>query len=208
MEQLPNYERPTTPPPGGAGPSLSHRAGQEWDRPTIVRVKQMKEDGKSASEIKKRTLVPPRTQRKIITEHQDSDRRPGRTSNRGRPPKIDIDTVYKMEKSIQGRYRKRTLSWDSLGKDVGAKATYGTVKRRMNSQGYRKCRACKKKWLSEPNIEQRYDVSEEWRNLAFWQWKGWHFSDEFHMEHNARNTEWVIRLPSKSEELRSVESIN
>ena len=28
-------------------------------------------------------------------------------------------------------------------------------------------------------------------------WEDWHFSDEFHIEHNARGTEYVIRLPSE-----------
>ena len=129
---------------------------------------------------------------------QHGDRRRGRTSNRGRPPKIDEDTVHKMQRHIQGRYKKRTLDWGSLGVECKVPVKdQQTVKRRMNAAGYRKCRACQKKWLSEANISKRWDVSEEWRHLPNWEWEDWHFSDEFHIEHNARGTEWVIRLPSE-----------
>ena len=109
MKQLPNYERPRTPPPTSYGPSLPHRPGPEWLTPTIARVRQMKEDDKSASDIQKALSVPPRTQRKMLAKNLHSDRRPDR-SNRGRPLKIDLETVHKMQRYIQGRYNKRTLN--------------------------------------------------------------------------------------------------
>ena len=165
MTQLPNYERPQTPPPTGAGPQLPHKRGHEWDTPTIARVRQAKADKKSARDIELELGVPPRTQRDMISKNVHSDRRSG-GARRGRPPKIDLDTVHKMERTIQGRYKKRTLDWGSLGKECGVKVkNERTVKRRMNAAGYRKCRACQKKWLSEDNIAKRWDVSEEWRHL-------------------------------------------
>ncbi len=112
------------------------------------------------------------------------------------PPNL-ISTRYIRWRNIQGRYRKRTLDWEGLGIKMGVDADAHTIKRRMNALGYRKCRACQKKWLSDKNIEKRWTVSEEWRHLPNWEWEDWHFSDKFHTEHNARGAEYVIRLPEE-----------
>ena len=162
----PTYERPSTPPPTTAGPQLPHKPGQEWDTPTIARVRQMKHDGCSASDIQKQLHVPPRTQRTICTQNLHTDRRPG-AARRGCPPKIDLDTVHKMECHIHGRYKKRTLDWEGLGIETGVEALGRTIKRRMNNAGYKKCRACQKKWLSDANITKRWDISKEWRYLTY-----------------------------------------
>ena len=103
-----------------------------------------------------------------------------------------------MARYIQGRYYKRTLDREGLGIKTGAKNTdVRTIKKCINGAGYRRCRACKKKWLSDQNIAKRWDVSDKWRHLPNWEWADWHFTDEFHMEYNARSTEWVICLASK-----------
>ena len=104
MPYTPHYERPRTPPPTSAGPFLPHKPGQEWDTPIIARVRQLRDEKYSATDIKRLTGVPARSQRKMMKQH--GDRRRGRTSNRGRPPKIDEDTVHKMQRHIQGRYKK------------------------------------------------------------------------------------------------------
>ena len=50
----------------------------------------------------------------MLKNNPHSDRRPGHL-NRDRPPKIDLDTVHKMERHIQDCYRKRNLDWEGLG---------------------------------------------------------------------------------------------
>ena len=104
----------------------------------------MKADRKSASDIYEEHGVPPRTQRDMYTKNLDNDRHSGQ-ARRGRPPKIDQDTVYKMERYIQGRYRKRTLDWEGLGIETGAPGNKRIIKRRINNAGYKKCRVCQKK---------------------------------------------------------------
>ena len=143
-KNTPIYDRPCTPPACGAGPQLPHKRGKEWDTPTIARVRQMKQDGFSAQDVYKQLHVSARTQRRICTQHLNFDRRPGQ-ARKGRPPKIDQDTVHKMERHIQGRYKKRTLDWEGLGIETNTNASARTIKRRMNNAGYRKCRACQKK---------------------------------------------------------------
>ena len=107
-------KRPRTPPPNALGSSsLPHRPGQEWDTPTIARVRQARSDGISATDVKKELGVPLRSQRDMLKKNPHTDRRPG--SNRGRPPKIDLFTVHKMEEHVQGHYKKHTLDWERLG---------------------------------------------------------------------------------------------
>ena len=103
----------------------------------------MKQDGFSAQDIYKELHVPSRTQRFMCTKNVDSDRRSGQ-ARRERPPKIDQDTLHKMKRHIQGRYKKRTLDWEGLDIETGTEASSRTIKRRMNDAGYKKCRACKK----------------------------------------------------------------
>ena len=50
----------------GEGPQLPHKSGQEWDSPHIARVRQVRSDGKSATDVHKELGVPPRTQRRML----------------------------------------------------------------------------------------------------------------------------------------------
>ena len=93
----PAYERPQTPPPCGIGPQLPHKPKQEWDTPTIARVRQMKQDGFSAQDIYKQQHVSPRTQRRMCA--RISDRR-SEQARKDHSSKIDQDTVYKMKRHI------------------------------------------------------------------------------------------------------------
>ncbi len=154
-----------------------------WDTPTRTRVRTLKSERKIS--------VPTRTQRLIITS--TSDRTNPATKSRGRPHTIDEDAIQTMERSLKGYFKNRTLNWAELGELHGSKPSERTIKRRMNAIGYKKCKACQKKWLSEANMTIRWDTSDEWRTLAPWQWKQWHFSDETHFHMNSRRTEWVIR---------------
>ena len=185
----PTYERPSTPPNAPARPRETRT---EWPTPTIARVREMKDAGASASEIQKKHGVLPRTQRYILKHHLQSDRRSGRC-RRGRFFQISQSSLHKMEAHIQGRYKKRTLDWEELGIETDVHANARIIKKRMNNAGYRKCHACKKKWLSEANIQKRWTAAEEWKSLQDWQWKDWHFNDECHMQHLQRSTDWVIR---------------
>ena len=130
----------------------------------IAWVQQAQSERKSATDVYKELGIPLRSQRDMLKKNLYTDCRSGRT-NCGRPPKIDLDMVHKMEKHIQGRYQKRTLDWEGLGIETGVEADAHTIKRRMNALGYRKCRACQKKWLSAQNIKKSWTVCEEWRYL-------------------------------------------
>lgn len=106
MKQLPRYDRPRTPPPISEDPYPPHKPCQEWPTPIIPRTRQMREDGKLATDVKQKLSVPPRTQRDMLKLHTTTNRRPGHT-NRRRPVKIDRDTVHKMEKHIPRPAQKK-----------------------------------------------------------------------------------------------------
>ena len=145
----------------------------------------------SISAVQKETGVPQRSQHDIIASESD---RQIKSHTPGKKPAIDRDTIEKMKQCLQGQYNNRILDWRELARKNGLQNVSGrTVKRIMNNEGYRKCRACKKKWLSEPNRQWRLANCDEWRFIPDWQWKQWHFSDESHFHCNSRHTDWVIR---------------
>lgn len=93
----------------------------------------MRADGKSATDVKRKTGVPARTQWDMLYKYpQHTDRRPGQRRT-NHPPKIDLEAMPKMERHIQNSYKKRTLNWVSLGSKRAVSDDWQTIKKYMNS---------------------------------------------------------------------------
>jgi hypothetical protein len=78
---------------------------------------------------------------------------------------------------------EQALSWSSLAIEAGIEVCSETVKRGMEERRWRKCIACKKRWVSEDLRKVRVEWAE-YMLRHYSEPKDWHrvrFSDEAHM---------------------------
>lgn len=130
----------------------------EHSTPTRRSVQVLDKAGHSRKEIEAITHVTRLTQTKIL--QSGSYHRPGRERD-GRPCKLEQEAVEKMIKSLHGRYKNRTRSWDQMAENFikdecinefgHPKLTISgrTVKRYLNEAGFYKCRTYQKAWITE-----------------------------------------------------------
>ncbi len=77
---------------------------KEWNTPSRVRIKQLRLEGNSTSDICCKTWVPKSSQYTFYKS--GSSRRSGKTRS-GRPTKLGQDTIEKMIKALKGHYNHR-----------------------------------------------------------------------------------------------------
>jgi hypothetical protein len=170
------------------------RVRSKWDIPTRSRVRIMRDLGRPAYEIQRKTGVPKRTQRYIA--QASTDRRTGKY-RAGFQKKITNAQIDSWIQDLTGHYHIRSLDWRLLIRRWDIDVSPRTIARRFRERGLRKCRACQKPWLLKHHAEQRVEFSEEWKNTPLWKLKMIHFSDETHFLRNSKRTTWVLRLPSE-----------
>jgi transposase len=167
-------------------PQLIERG--EHDTPARVRVLQFREEGLTAVQIREKTGIPERTQRRFATTG------PRRPSHRpGRPRKIPGDILDRIIKSLAGHYKIRKLDYASHIKRNGLDVCVNTLKKALHERGLRKYRAAHKRWLRECDCKRRVAFAKEMIKWPAWKWKYVRFSDESHFHHNSRTAEWVLR---------------
>ena len=163
----------------------------EHDTPARTRVLQLREDGCTAQEIREKTGIPERTQRRFATGNT-GPRRPGK-QRPGRPHKIPGDVLDRIISSLAGQYKIRRLDYETHIKRNNLKVSVKTLRRALHERGLRKYRAAHKRWLKQRDCRIRLAFARQMLKWPAWKWKDVVFSDESHFHHNSRTAEWVLR---------------
>lgn len=177
-----NKERPITPP----------RTGEngEWTTPKRSRALALLDEGFSLREVSQRTGVP-----KSTVEGWKKDphsRRPHHRS--GRPHLLTPRDIRHLIKILRKNWEGRKLSWRKLGKEAGLNVSGRTVKRALASEGYTRCKACKKPFISCKNQKDRRAYGDEHLAKPVEYWREHIYSDESTFDTSKRGSEWVTRL--------------
>ncbi|KAI4208928.1 MAG: hypothetical protein LQ349_009594, partial [Xanthoria aureola] len=135
--------------------------------PQKSKVKTLKRQGFSATEIWKETGVKKRQQNQVNASISLRTT-PRKRHRRG---KINDDTIQKIIKALEGHYNRRTWSWEELRKHFRLDCTEATVKKTINNAGYHKCRACQKSWINKDQKGKRYRWACAYKKWILWQWK-------------------------------------
>lgn len=130
---------------------------REWDTPTRVRVKTLREIGMPRKDILEQTNVPIRTQR--LWRNQGYRRsgadRPGARKILSRR---DLRTMIR---HLTKSYKTRQSTWQQLATQYGNECHADTVKNALNNLGYHKCKACQMTFLSDNNITNRLHFAKK-----------------------------------------------
>jgi transposase len=136
-------------------PQLIERG--EHQTPARVRVLQLREEGLTAAQIRAKTGIPERTQRRFAST---GPRRPGQ-HRPGRPHKIADDVLDRIIKGLAGHYRIRKMDYQAHIKKKNLNVCVITLRNALHERGLRKYRAAYKRWLQDSDCRRRLAFVKE-----------------------------------------------
>ena len=89
-------------------------------------------------EIFTRYGVPERTEYRVLAAESSHRRR----MNSGRKSKLSVSQVTEILEWIQGRFDRRSMTWNRLVAEFELAVSFQTLRRACHKRGYRRCRAC------------------------------------------------------------------
>ena len=113
----------------------------EHDTPARARVLQLREEGQTAVQIREKTRIPERIQRRFVTTRS---RRTGR-NRPGAPNKLSGDVLDRIIKTLTDQYKIRRLDYESQIKRNNLDCCVTTLQNTLRERGIRKYRAAYKK---------------------------------------------------------------
>ena len=116
-----------------------------------------------------------------------------RHMNSGTKRKLSTEKLREIIDWIKGRFERRAMTWDLLIAEFELHVSAQTLQRGCHRLGYRRCRACWRRYLRpEVPVKRR----EFCRDHAAWQeeWKDIRFSDETHFSVGQEAQAYVTRF--------------
>jgi hypothetical protein len=130
----------------------------EHDTPARARVLQLREEGQTAAQIREKTGIPERTQRRFAT---GGPQRPGKNRPRALN-KLSRDILDYIIKSLTGQYRIRRLDYESQIKRNKLNICVITLQNALHQRGLRKYCAAHKKWLKQSDCNRQLAFTKEY----------------------------------------------
>ncbi|KAI5787059.1 hypothetical protein EDC01DRAFT_617712, partial [Geopyxis carbonaria] len=147
----------------------------EWTTPTRTRVLDRLALGHSKKKISRDTGVPRATvQRWAQSGHT---RRTG-SSRPGRPHLLTQRDINHLIHVLRKNWEGRRLCWRKLGQQAGLTVSGRTIQRALASEGYTRCKACKKPFMDKNCRKSRLQYSKEHLDKPIEWWRQHMYSDE------------------------------
>jgi Transposase len=139
--------------------SRGKKGNGEYPTPARARVFQLRRElGLNPHEVEEQMGIPVRTQTYIL--RSNSERRTGK-NRPGREPKLCGDTLDRIIKSLEGRYKIRRLNYESQIKQNDLHVSVKTLKCALHVHGLRKYRAAHKRWLQTVDRQRRVEFAKQ-----------------------------------------------
>jgi transposase len=147
---------------------------KHWDTPARIKVLTLKDEGYSDRAIEEKTGVPKSTVARIC-----KNRKERRNHYRiGQPRKLTKHDTRRILAIATKNWDGRKLSYHQLAKEAGVTASGKTVKRALRKLGYRRCRACRKPFISVQNQWARRGYAQEHADKDGYYWRRHMYADE------------------------------
>ncbi|KKA24949.1 hypothetical protein T310_1028 [Rasamsonia emersonii CBS 393.64] len=102
------------------------------------------------------------------------DNRVVKRQRRGRPKKVNQETINRMVQILEESRHSLSLSWEQLGAAVGITGVHlQTVRNQLINEGYCKSVSCQRKWLTQETMDARVAFAIAHQN---WPWRSVLFS--------------------------------
>ncbi len=112
----------------------------------------------------------------------------------GRPKKIDARSKRLLVREVKKNRRAKVSDIrDATCTITKSKVSSKTVKRVLKNEGYKKCKARKKPFISDTNRKKRKIWAKEHRDWSMYKWKKVVWSDECNIENNNNQQAMVWR---------------
>ena len=159
----------------------------QWDTPKRFRVLTLLDLGFSMYETSRRTGVPRST---ITTWACDPHERHTKVRS-GRPPCLNIRDIRLLIRILQSGWEGRRLCWARLAKEAGLGVSGRTVQRALEKEGYTRCKACKRPFISKECQQDRLAYARQHIQKPKQWWRCHMYSDECTFDTSKRGSQWV-----------------
>jgi hypothetical protein len=174
-------------------PKRARKKRKEWDTPTRTRIQSLRYDQHlSKRAIARQTQVPRRSVCRILDFESVRTARP----QRGRPPKIDRDTVLKMEKEMDNNYKLGSATNEEIIEHFNLNCSVSTLVNAFKREGIDRFMSAQKDFLTIGHKERRECFCTDLRCHKGWTQSDLEwilFSDEAHCAVNQTKIDRVYR---------------
>jgi len=132
--------------------SPPHESGTNWHTPKRSAIRQARRDGKSWGKISFEIGVTKSSARRICKAKSSRTTRKGKHYQRSL---IDIRTVRQIIRHISKSYTTRRLTFIEVKAQLGLLASPRTIRRALRKNGYRRCIACPRPFISIAQAKKR-----------------------------------------------------
>jgi hypothetical protein len=180
--------------------SPPHEEGDNWGTPKRARVRQMRRDGKSWGQIELQLGVPKSSARSIC---KDPSSRTTRKGKHYQHSLISLATVRQILRHISRTYTTRRQSFTQVKAQLGLLCSPRTIRRALRANGYRRCIACPRPFISIAQAKKRhtYALLHKWWGTSDYaatregggDWRKVIWSDECTFDIGKDGRHWITR---------------
>jgi len=141
--------------------SPPHAPGENWNTPKRSRVRQMRRDGKSWSDIYAQLGVPRSSARSICKDPSSRTTRKGKQYHQTLLNERDIRQIIR---HIAFNYTTRRLSFVEVRAQLHLVASTRTIRRTLKKYSYRRCIACPRPFINFNQAKKRlaFAIKHRW----------------------------------------------
>ena len=176
-----------------ATPTPQDKPRSHWDTPKRSRVLTLLDLGFSKHETSRRTGAPRST---ITTWAHDPHERRSKVRS-GRPQSLNTRDIRLLIRILRSGWEGRRLCWARLTKEAGLSVSGRTVQRALEKEGYTRCKACKRPFVSKECQKDRLQYALQHIQKPKQWWRSHMYSDECTFDTSKRGSPWVTRLQSE-----------
>ncbi|KAF4630689.1 hypothetical protein G7Y89_g7443 [Cudoniella acicularis] len=135
-----------------------HGPGDNWNTPRRARVRQMRRDGKSWGNIFKQLGVPRASARSICKDKSSRTTRKGKQYHH---LLLSIRAIRQIIRHIARNHGTHRLTFEQVRQQLGLVASARTIRRELRKNGYRRCIACPRPFISRAQGKRRLAFARE-----------------------------------------------
>jgi hypothetical protein len=183
-----------------SSPSLNHKPGQNWPTPKRGRVRQVRADGKSWSQIYHELGVPKSSAQRICRAKSSRTTRKGKQYKKKLLNQRHIRQIFRY---ISENYTTRRMTFEQVRSALNIPASARTIRRELRKAGYQRCIACSRPFISRIQAKKRLGFARLHRwwgtsdyaasRLGGGDWRKVVWSDECSWELGKNGRVWVTR---------------
>ena len=170
--------------------AVAHSPNKEWHTPVRAKVRLLRKQGLSYSQISNATSLARSTIQRIIKAKSSRRSRKGKEY---KPKRITPRDLRRIIRWVVTNWTTRRASYSRIKAALNINTSTTTIRRALRAAGYRRCVACPRPFINTNQAKRRLEFARRYRWWGTNEWKRVLWSDEATFETGKRGRIWVTR---------------